>query len=175
MAPAVRLTPPVEIRKERADDVSAVRALLRQAFEQNQEGDLVDALRAGGGLLVCLVATIRERPVGCITYSPVTLGAMTGAGLGPVAVVPEYQRQGIGSRLIETGNRLIQDSGYPFIVVLGHADYYPRFGFRPARPLGVISEWDVPEDVFLLLVLDRARMHGVGGVARYRPEFSIVS
>jgi putative acetyltransferase len=58
---------------------------------------------------------------------------------------------------------------------VGHADYYPRFGFSPARPLGITCEWDVPDNVFLLLVLDSAKMQGVSGMAKYRHEFSTVS
>jgi putative acetyltransferase len=89
-----------------------------------------------------------------------------------MAVLPEYQRRGIGSTLVETGNRQLEIAGCPFIVVLGHAAFYPRFGFRPAATFGVSCEWDVPDDVFQILVLDLARMTGVSGLARYRNEFS---
>jgi putative acetyltransferase len=105
-------------------------------------------------------------------YSPVSLGALAGAGLGPVAVLPEHQRRGIGSRLIEAGNRKVAETGCPFIVVLGHADYYPRFGFRPARSRGITCQWDVPDDVFMMLALDAERMQGNTGLAKYRPEFA---
>jgi len=100
---------------------------------------------------------------------------VTGAGLGPMAVLPEYQRQGIGSKLIEAGNRQLKEDGCPFIVVVGHAEYYPRFGFRPARAQGITCEWEVPDDVFMLLVLDPVKMQGVSGLAKYRNEFSSVS
>ena len=85
------------------------------------------------------------------------------------------QRQGVGSKLIEAGNRQLKDAGCPFIVVVGHADYYSRFGFRPARPVGITCEWEVPDNVFLLLVLDPGKMQGVSGIAKYRHEFSTVS
>jgi putative acetyltransferase len=96
-----------------------------------------------------------------------------GAALGPMAVLPAHQRQGIGRTLVETGTRKLQTAGCPFIVVVGHAAYYSRFGFTPARAHGIISEWDLPDDVFMVLVLDPARVPR--GRARYRREFSTVT
>ena len=95
--------------------------------------------------------------------------------MGPMAVRPDYQRHGIGHCLVEAGNRMLKDSGCPFIIVVGHAAYYPRFGFKPARISGISCEWEVPDDVFMLLVLDQAKMLGVSGLAKYRHEFSSVS
>ena len=165
----------VEIRKERPDDIPVIRDVNRRAFGQDQEANIVEALRSNGAVSLSLVATVDNRVVGHVMYSPARIGAVVGAGLGPVAVLPEHQRQGIGSQLIEVGNRQLKDTGCPFIVVIGHADYYPRFGFTPARPLGLTCEWDVPDDVFLLLVLDRGTMQHVSGMVKYRPEFSTVS
>jgi putative acetyltransferase len=166
----------IEIREERPDDIAAVRDINRRAFGQDQESNIVDALRANGAVLLSLVATLNDRVVGHIMYSLVSVGGnVRGAALGPMAVLPECQRQGIGSKLIEAGNRKLKDAGCAFIVVVGHADYYPRFRFRPAREHGIKCEWDVPDDVFMLLVLDESKMAGVSGLARYRHEFSSVS
>jgi putative acetyltransferase len=166
----------VEIREERPDDVAAVRDLNRRAFGQDQESNIVDALRANGGALLSLVATVNDRVVGHIMYSPLSIGGnVKGAALGPMGVLPEYQRQGIGGKLIEAGNRKLKDADCPFIIVVGHADYYARFGFRPAREHGIKCQWDVPDDVFMLLILDQAEMEGVSGLAKYRDEFSSVS
>jgi putative acetyltransferase len=166
----------IEIREERPDDVAVVRDLYRCAFRQDQESNIVDALRVNGAALLCLVATLKNQVVGHIMYSPTSVGGnVMGAALGPMAVLPEFQRQGIGSKLIEVGNRKLKDAGCPFIIVVGHADYYPRFGFRPAGEHGITCEWDVPDDVFMLLVLDEAKMKGVSGLAKYRHEFSSVS
>jgi putative acetyltransferase len=166
----------IEIREERSDDVPAVRDLNRRAFGQDQESNIVDALRANGAALLSLVATVNGRVVGHIMYSPAIIaGNVTGAALGPMAVLPAYQHQGIGSKLIEAGNRKLKDAGCPFILVVGHADYYPRFGFRPGSEHGIKCEWDVPDELFMLLVLDEAKMVGVSGLARYRHEFSSVS
>ena len=161
----------IEIREERPDDMAAVRDLNRRAFGQDQESNIVDALRANGAALLSLVATVDDRVVGHIMYSHLSVDdSVSGAALGPMAVLPEYQRQGIGGKLIEAGNRKLKDAGYPFIIVVGHADYYPRFGFRPASEHGIRCEWDIPDNVFMLLVLDQAKMLGVSGLAKYREE-----
>jgi putative acetyltransferase len=166
----------IEIREERPSDAAAIRDLNQRAFEQDQEAKIVDALRANGAVLLSLVATLEGRVVGHILYSPISVGdEVTGAALGPMSVLPEHQRQGIGRQLVEAGSRRLKDEGWPFVIVLGHADFYPRFGFRPASALGIRCEWDVPDDVFMVLVLDPAKMQGVSGPARYRHEFSRIA
>ncbi len=162
----------IEIREERADDVAAIRDVNRRAFGQELEGNIVDALRSNGAALLSLVATLDDEVAGHIMYSAATIGEVTGAGLAPMAVLPEHQRKGIGSKLVEAGNRKLEDEGCPFIIVLGHANYYPRFGFIPASTHGIKCEWDVPDEAFMLLILDQAKMQGVSGSAKYRPEFS---
>ena len=165
----------IEIREERPDDIAAVRDLNKRAFGQDQEANIVDALRNNGAALLSLVATVDDRVVGHIMYSPLSVGDINGAALAPMAVIPEHQRQGIGSKLVEAGNRKLKDAGCPFIIVVGHPDYYPRFGFTPASEHGIKCEWDVPNDVFMLLVLEQAKMESVSGLATYRHEFSSVS
>ena len=97
------MTGSIEIREEREGDVAAIREVNRLAFGQNQEGELVDALRANSGVLLSLVAVSNGTIVGHILYSPIVVGgAFTGVALGPVAVHPDYQRQGIGSQLVAT-------------------------------------------------------------------------
>ena len=165
----------IEIRQEQPRDIPAIREVNRLAFEQDQEGNIVDALRSNGAALASLVATDTEKIVGHIMYSPASIGLLSGAALGPMAVRPDYQRHGIGHRLVEWGNRMLKDSGCPFIIVVGHAAYYPRFGFKPASISGISCEWEVPDDVFMLLVLDQAKMLGVSGLAKCRHEFSSLS
>jgi putative acetyltransferase len=165
----------LDIREERLDDIPFIHDVNNRAFGQAQEASIVDALRSHAAMLLSLVAAINGQVVGHILYSPATIGDMTGAALGPMAVLPEHQRCGIGSQLVEAGNQRIQDAGWPFIIVLGHPHFYPRFGFRPCSPRGITCEWDVPDDVFMLLVLDEQKMQGVSGLAKYRDEFSIVT
>ena len=165
----------IEIREEHPDDVDAIRNVNKRAFGQEQEGHIVGALRSNGAALLSLVATLNGRVVGHIMYSPITVGDVTGAALGPMAVLPEHQRLGIGSKLVEAGNQRLKDAGWPFIIVLGHAHFYPRFGFMPANTFGITCEWDVPADVFMVLILDRQKMNGIYGLAKYRQEFSSVA
>ena len=165
----------IEIREEHPGDVTAVRDVNRRAFGQDQEGNIVEALRLNGAALLSLVATLDGQVVGHIMYSSLSVGDDQGAALGPMAVLPEHQRQGIGSQLIEAGNRKLKEAGCPFIVVVGHAEYYPRFGFRPASTYGITCEWEVPDNVFMALALDPGKMQGVAGLAKYRHEFSTVS
>jgi putative acetyltransferase len=108
----------IEIREERPHDIGAVRDLNRRAFGQNQEANIVDALRNNGAALLSLVATVDDRVVGHIMYSPLSIDdKLEGAALGPMAVLPEHQRQGIGSKLVEAGNRKLKEAGCSFIML----------------------------------------------------------
>ena len=91
-----------------------------------------------------------------------------------MAVLPDYQRQGLGSQLVTTGNRRIGEAGHPFVIVLGHPQFYPRFGFTPASARSIRCQWDVPDDVFMVLILDSTKTEGMTGLAQYRSEFSMV-
>lgn len=169
----------VTIREERLEDVAAIRFVNDKAFGQSQEGELVEMLRKNNGVLLSLVAVVDRRVVGHLLYSPVSIKSggeeTAGAGLGPMAVLPEFQRQGIGVTLVEEGNRRLREAGVPFIVVVGHPEYYPRFGFVPANRHGIRCEWEVPDNVFMVLVYDHEGLSHVSGLARYRPEFSRVA
>jgi putative acetyltransferase len=165
----------IEIRDEQSSEIAAVRDVNRRAFGQEQEANIVDALRANGASLVSLVAVVDGQIVGHIMFSPIDVNGIVGAALGPMAVIPEHQRCGIGSRLVEAGCERMRAKGCPFIIVLGHATYYPRFGFKPASRSGISCEWDVSDEVFMMLVLDEAKMSGVSGLAKYRKEFSETS
>jgi putative acetyltransferase len=123
-----------------------------------------------------LVAARGERIVGHILFSPVKIegddSVVEGMGLAPMAVLPEYQRQRIGTALVESGLASLREGSCPFVVVLGHPEYYPRFGFEPASKHAVRCQWEgVPDEAFMILVLDDSVMKGVSGVARYRDEF----
>lgn len=147
----------------------------RSAFEQTDEARIIEALRTNCDDLLSLVAVEGDRVIGHILFSPATLeareGSLRGMGLAPMAVLPERQRQGVGQMLIRAGLAELERRECPFIVVLGHPDYYPRFGFEPASTYGIRCVWEVPDEAFMILPLDRAKIPASGGLARYRPEF----
>ena len=166
----------VTIRPERAGDIDAIREINDRAFEGRLEGRIVDALRPAGEL-ISLVATAADRVVGHIAFTPVAveppIPGVRVAGLAPMAVLPELQRRGIGGQLVHAGLEACRRSGYGAIVVVGHADYYPRFGFVPAHTRGLKYEAPVPDDVFMVLELEPGAIAGASGVVRFRPEFSM--
>jgi putative acetyltransferase len=168
----------IEVRHERPEDQAHVRRVNELAFGQPNEADLVDALRAAGAATVSMVAVRAGQVVGHILFSPVTVGSPSGdfsaIGLAPMAVLPDRQRRGIGSRLVRAGLDELRRAGHEIVVVLGHPAYYPRFGFVRASTHGIRWEQDVPDDVFLLLELRPGALAGRGGVVRYRPEFAVV-
>ncbi len=159
----------LEIRRERDGDTAGIRAVLRTAFGGDDEANLVDALRASGNLTVSLVAVEGNRIVGHIAFSPVTIDSVPGGlGLAPLAVLPEYQRMGIGSALVRRGLEALHDADY--VVVLGHPEYYAKFGFRRASDLGIGNEYGADE-AFQLLELRIGSLPANSGMARYGPEF----
>lgn len=167
---------PVEVRNETAADQGAIFALHAHAFNTPAEARLVDALREGGGLALSLVATLHGRIVGHIAFSPVTVvseeGTAHGMGLGPMAVSPQVQRSGIGSALVTEGLTRLRATHTAFCVVLGHADYYPRFGFQRASAHGIRWEHNAPDACFFVQALRPGGLQGVTGVVRFRPEFN---
>jgi len=166
----------IEIRTERPQDAATVREVLLQAFGRPQEADVVDALRLERADMLSLVAVVEGHVVGHILFSPAALESkdhtVEGMGLAPLAVVPEHQKKDIGAALVRAGLAQLEKTPCPFVIVLGHPDYYRRFDFEPASRYGIGSEWDVPEDAFMIRMLDEAAMQGISGVARYRPEFA---
>jgi putative acetyltransferase len=161
----------ITVRDEQPADLAAIRAVNDAAFDQPLEGRIVDALRAHGAVRLSLVAEVDGRIVGHILFSPVVSSGAEGLGLGPMAVTPEQQRRGVGGALIEAALVRLRAAGCPFVVVLGHHDYYTRFGFVPASRHGLRCEWDVPDDAFMVHVLDPGATAAVTGLVRYRPEF----
>jgi putative acetyltransferase len=164
-----------EIRDEQPADIAIIREVNRLAFGQDDEGQIVDALRANGAATLSLVAADDAVVVGHIMFSPLTVGSAIGAGLGPMAVAPSHQGRGIGTRLVQTGIERLRATRCPFIVVIGHPGFYPRFGFQPAVTYGLTCEWDVPAEAFMVYVLDPDVTSQLRGRAQYRPEFSAAS
>jgi putative acetyltransferase len=163
------------IRPERPEDTTAIRQVNEQAFGRSDEANLVDTLRTRGKAVLSLVAVEGDRIVGHIFFSPVTIESddrlVLAVGLAPMAVVPERQRHGIGSQLVNAGLEECRNAGYHYVVVLGHPTYYPRFGFVPASRYGLTSEYAVPDEAFMVLAWRGGVWGERGGLARYEPEF----
>ncbi len=166
----------ITIRLEKPEDIISVRIINERAFGQPAEADIVDKLRQNCPEVLSLVAEDEGYIIGHILFTPVIVAtdekSIQGMGLGPMAVLPERQREGIGSIMVEYGLKMLQDRSCPFVIVLGHAEYYPRFGFEIASKYGLTSQWDgVPDEAFMVLIFDEIALEGVSGIARYRKEF----
>jgi putative acetyltransferase len=169
----------ITIRSERPEDASRVRLVNELAFGQSAEADLVERLRQACTDSLSLVAE-DDAVSGHILFTSVVVASagrrVLGMGLAPMAVLPDRQRQGIGSQLVRRGLDILRERGCPFVVVVGHPEYYRRFGFEPASMHGLASQWEgVPDAAFMVLVLDVHAMAGVSGVAKYREEFNEVA
>ena len=163
------------IREERQDDAERIRAVNLAAFDTTVEADLVDALRERATPLISLVAEDDGKIIGHILFSPVTLAnnpTLALMGLAPMAVLPPRQRQRIGSRLVREGLERCRDLGAAAVVVLGHPEYYPRFGFSSAARLSLSTEYDVPDDAFMIRELRAGALSGLSGLIRYHPVFA---
>jgi putative acetyltransferase len=166
--------------------VAAIRRVNELAFEGTAEADLADALRSTGAITVSMVAVLGGAAadgeatggevIAHALFSPVAIEtecrAVSALGLGPVAVRPDLQRQGIGTMLIDACLERLRVAGHGAVVVIGHPAYYPRFGFLPASRWGLTWEMDVPDEAFMALELHPGALAGMRGVVRYRPEFA---
>ncbi len=167
----------IEILQEQQEDYDAVRLVNDGAFGQTLEGRIVDSIRESCQEVLSLVAVLDNRIIGHVFFSPATIessgGLIKGMGLAPLAVLPEFQNQGVGSLLVEEGLRILKDRSYPFVIVLGHEKFYPRFGFQKASKFGLKSQWEgVPDEAFMTVIFDESLMKDVCGIARYRDEFN---
>jgi putative acetyltransferase len=164
------------IRHEELQDIAAIRIVNEQAFGGSAEANAIDALRDRGAATLSLVAVIDDRVVGHLFFTPIEIVApdrsWPGLGLAPLAVLPEYQRRGIGSALMEAGLAECRRLGCKLIIVLGHRTYYPRFGFERASQYGVRFEFEAPDEACMILALQPGALDGVSGVAKYQPEWS---
>ncbi len=165
------------IRAERVEDYGAIAEVNRLAFGQENEARLVEAIRNAPGFnpKLSLVAIRNDRVVGHILFSPIVIesGQVShpALALAPMAVVPDFQRQGIGSGLVNAVLEECGSLGHIIVVVLGHPEYYPRFGFERASAFDIQAPFDVPDEALMVLALTTGGLDGSGGVVRYPDAF----
>ena len=167
----------VQIRTETEADRASVHEVNESAFETAAEANLVDMLREQASQVISLVACIQTEIVGHIMLSPVELSGHQGLkimGLAPMAVTPEHQRKGIGTKLVRAGLKECEMLGIGAVAVLGHPEFYPRFGFIPSSRFGIVSEYEVPEEVFMIRELEAGYLNGLSGTIKYHTAFSNV-
>ena len=174
----------LEIRPEEPGDREAIRRVNEAAFDTPVEADLVEALRESGDAVpeLCLVAAEGGEVVGHLAMSRARRVEAGGAGadpevlaLAPMAVLPERQNDGIGSELVQEALRRAESTEFPLVVVLGHPDYYPRFGFDPASAYGVECPYGgVPPEAWMAYTLP-AYEPGTRGTVEYAAPFTVAA
>ena len=168
----------MNIRADQAGDIEAIWQVNTAAFVTEAEAKLVNVLRDSGCTFLSLVAEVDDQIVGHILFTPVSLSGNNHTlklmGLAPMAVVPAYQNQGIGSQLVEAGLARCRALNYDAVVVLGHPHYYPRFGFVPSVNYGIKSEYAVADDIFMVLELKPGSLTHHTGIIRYHDAFNQV-
>lgn len=168
----------MHIRPEQPGDIPGVRNVEVLAFGRAAEADLVDLLRDHGKATLSLVAEDAGQVVGHVLFSPGRIetpgGPVAVEGLGPLAVLPGWQKQGIGSALVRAGLERLRQAGRRLVIVEGSPAYYPRFGFQDAAPLGITCEFNPPPGCFMVQALAPGALEGVSGTAYYSEEFQAV-
>jgi putative acetyltransferase len=166
----------ISIRQEKPEDIPLIYSVHEQTFKRDAEAKLADKLRQACADHLSLVAEDSGTIAGHIMFTPVLIRngkELQGMGLAPMAILPSQQRRGLGTLLVKTGLQILQDKGCPFVIVLGHPDYYPRFGFQPASRFNIKSQWEgVPDEAFMILVMDEEAMSNVSGTAMFSDEFN---
>jgi putative acetyltransferase len=172
------LSDEIGIRAVMGADAEAIDTIIRAAFAGTDfghqgEAELVRMIEADGDALVSLVADRGGAVVGHVLFSRMHIEAdgttLSGAGLAPVSVVPESQGQGIGDTLIRAGLDLLREQGAAISFVLGHENYYPRFGYSPDLAARFVSPFAGPH--FMAMMLDSDAAWPLGGRADYAPAF----
>lgn len=162
----------MQIREEAAKDFDQVFRLNVLAFGSEDEAKLVEKLRLVDGF-ISIVAEKDAMIIGHISFSPVTLNGESTrfTGLAPMAVLPEYQRTGVGGTLINEGLERCRTAGHTAVFVLGHIEYYPKFGFVTAASKDFTSIYPVPDEAFMVLALADGALEGMSGLIEYDPAF----
>ena len=173
----------ITIRKEKSFDHNWVVELTEKAFEtleisDHNEGKLVDKLRKAPTFIeeLSLVAELNGQVVGHILFTPIIIDngqqQFQSLVLAPVSVLPEFQKMGIGAQLIRAGHQKVVELGFQSVILIGHPEYYPRFGYKPASTWGIKTHYELPsDDVFMAVELTEGALSNVSGMVVFPPEF----
>ena len=175
----------ITIRKEEEKDYQQVFELTEEAFREMEHSDhqeqfLVEKLRRSEAFIpeLSLVAENEDgRIAGHILFTKITIEgdgeAFQSLALAPVSVKPEFQNQGLGGRLITTGHRIAKELGYQSVILIGHENYYPRFGYKKTSNFGISFPFDIPEENGMAVELVKDGLKNKKGVVKYPQEFGI--
>ena len=163
------------IRTERETDFSTVYKINCKAFGTTEEALLVNKIRKSGIPIISLVSEINNKLVGHILFSQAHIVSENSRieimVLAPMAVLPEYQRRNVGSEMVKLGLKLCIQNAYGAVAVLGHPEYYPRFGFKSSVNFNITSSYDVPDDVFMIMELKDGFLNSLSGQVKYHKLF----
>lgn len=169
----------LEIRQENKNDYEEVYNVIKTAFETAEESDgneqnLVVDLRKSDNFIpeLSLVAVKDKKIVGYILFTKIKIGDNVELALAPLGILPGYQRQGIGEKLIKEGHKIAKDLGYHYSVVLGSNKYYPKFGYEKASNYGIKAPFEVPDENFMAIKLNDTNEE-IKGTVKYAKEFGI--
>nr|QNO42528.1 hypothetical protein MMHALIEK_00003 [Methanosarcinales archaeon ANME-2c ERB4] len=165
------------IRKEEEKDHKQIYEVNKLAFQQENESKLIEKIRKSENFILelSIVAEIDNRIVGHILFSKIKIigdSDYESLALAPMAVIPEFQKRGIGSELIKKGIDKAKELGFDSIIVLGHKEYYPKFGFQRASKWDMKCPFEVPDGVFMAIELTEKAFEGKAGTVKYPDEFN---
>ncbi|MEI5906236.1 N-acetyltransferase [Bacillus spongiae] len=172
------------IRPELKKEYSKTEEVVKRAFSNVEISDktehlLVNRIRKSNAFipeLSLLALNENKDRIGHILFSKVAIvdggDAVEALALAPLSVEPEYQRKGVGSQLVHMGIKKARELGYHSVIVLGHSEYYPKFGFKPASLWNIQAPFDVPDEIFMALELKPNALENVQGIVQYSSAFS---
>lgn len=169
----------IKIRAERKSDHQQVQQIHLRAFGQKEEGEIVNNIRKSEGFVpeLSIVAEKGEKVIGHILFSKIHIEKDSREeetlSLAPMAVLPDFQRKGVGEALIKAGIQKAKELGFDSIIVLGHPNYYPKFGFEKASKWKITCSFDVPDEAFMAIELEKGVLEKKAGRVVYPPAFNI--
>jgi putative acetyltransferase len=166
----------IQIRKETKEDFESIDEVNRQAFEQEFEGQMIRKIREGQNFIpeLSLVASDETVIVGHILLSKIKIQGereYETLALAPIAVKPQYQQKGIGKKLVRAGLKKAKEIGFGSVIVLGHSDYFPQFGFQRASQWKIKCSFNVPDEAFMAIQLIPGDLEDKSGTVIYHEEF----